>query len=109
MTTRADMAGQLALSPVSATKTYVVEAHTPSPAACLSDLPGQVEATEDAFLYRVATPKGLYWVDQLDERFWGSARQRHRPRRRNPTPSAHRRVASTGPRLADQRELASGV
>src|SRR5262249_35264294 len=64
------MAGQLALSPVSATKTYVVEAHTPEPAACLSDLPGRVEATEDAFLYRVATPKGLYWVDQLDERFW---------------------------------------
>ena len=55
MTTRADMAGQLALSAVSPTKTYVVEAHTRDPAAYLSDLPGRVEPTEDAFLFRVAT------------------------------------------------------
>ena len=70
MTTRADMAGQLALSAVSPTKTYVVEAHTSDPAAYLSDLPGRVEPTEDAFLFRVATDKGVYWVDQLDDRFW---------------------------------------
>ncbi|HZN20680.1 MAG TPA: hypothetical protein VFB84_21215 [Micromonosporaceae bacterium] len=70
MTTRADMAGQLALSPASSTKTYVVEAHTGDPAGCLSDLPGRVEATDDAFLFQVVTGKGVYWVDQLDERFW---------------------------------------
>ena len=58
MTNRADMSRQLALSSVSPVKTYVVEAHADDPAACLSDLPGRVEPTEDAFLFRVATAKG---------------------------------------------------
>ncbi|BCB84894.1 hypothetical protein Psuf_022070 [Phytohabitans suffuscus] len=70
MTTRADMAQGLALSSVSPTKTYVVEAHVDDPAACLTELPGRLEPTEDAFLFRLATAEGVYWVDQLDERFW---------------------------------------
>jgi hypothetical protein len=70
MRTRADMAAELALTPSSPTKTYVVEAHTDDPAASLSELPGTVESTEDAYLVRLRTREGVYWVDQLDERFW---------------------------------------
>jgi len=70
VTTRADMADDLALSSVSPTKTYVVEAHVDDPTACLSELPGRLEATEDVFLFRLVTAEGSYWVDQLDERFW---------------------------------------
>lgn len=68
--TRAQMGAELALSPSSPTKTYVVEVHAEDPAACLRDLSTHVEPTADAFLFRVHTEAGIYWVDQLDERFW---------------------------------------
>ncbi len=73
MTTRADMARDLLLSPSSPTKTFVLEVHTDEPEEYLRDIGGpyRVEPTEDAYLFRVHRPEGVLWVDQLDERFWG--------------------------------------
>lgn len=71
MTTRAAMADALALSPAQSTKTYVIESHVDDPVGCLSELAsGNVEQLADAYLFRVRTRLGLFWVDQLDERFW---------------------------------------
>ncbi len=72
MTTRADMAHELVLSPSSPTKTFVIEAHTEAPADFLRHTfsAGYVEPTEDVYLYKVHLKDGLLWVDQTDERFW---------------------------------------
>lgn len=72
MSTRATMAAELASNPASPTKTFVLEAHTDQPDAYLVDLAGpkQLETTDDAFLYKLHTPHGHFWVDQLDTRFW---------------------------------------
>ena len=72
MTTRADMARHLSLSPSSPTKTFVLEVHTDEPEEYLRDLVDSryIEPTEDAYLFRVHRPEGVFWVDQLDERFW---------------------------------------
>lgn len=69
--TRAAMLQALAFSPARPTKTYVVESHAQDPVDCLSELTsGQVEPLADAFLFRLPTPEGELWVDQLDQRFW---------------------------------------
>lgn len=69
--TRAAMLQALEFSPARPTKTYVVESHAQDPVDCLSELTsGQVEPLADAFLFRLRTPKGELWVDQLDQRFW---------------------------------------
>ncbi len=75
MITRADLPDVLTLDPVSPTKTFVVEAHPAGdPVALLEDIagPGNLQPTEDAFLYRMgmSDADGCFWVDQLDERFW---------------------------------------
>jgi hypothetical protein len=53
-------------------KTFVVEAHASASNEYLSELVGErnVERTDDAFLFRVLTDDGLFWVDQLNTRFW---------------------------------------
>jgi hypothetical protein len=53
----------------------VVEAHAKDdPAGLLEQISsnGRLEATEDAFLYRLWIPeqRDCFWVDQLDSRFW---------------------------------------
>ncbi|WP_430787632.1 hypothetical protein [Actinoplanes sp. G11-F43] len=72
MTSRASMAADLALSPSSPTKTFVLEAHTDDPGDYLRRLEGVVgvEESDDAFLLSVRTESGDFWVDQLDPRFW---------------------------------------
>ena len=69
--TRVAMFDALDFSAARPTKTYVIEAHVTDSVACLSDLAtSQVEQSEDAYIFRVATEAGVLWVDQLDERFW---------------------------------------
>lgn len=72
MATRADMAEALALDPTSPTKTFVLEVHTDDPSEYLADMVGQadLEATEDAYLFKARVGANVFWVDQLDERFW---------------------------------------
>lgn len=73
MTTRADLADHLNLSPTAPTKTYVLDVHTDDPDRYLADLVAGagVEATSDAALWGVHLPGGEdFWVDQLDSRFW---------------------------------------
>lgn len=72
MATRADMATTLALDPTSPTKTFVLEVHTDDPTAYLVDMVGRagLEATEDAYLFRAHVGENVFWVDQLNERFW---------------------------------------
>ncbi|MEV1109748.1 hypothetical protein AB0I95_13975 [Micromonospora sp. NPDC049751] len=72
MSSRAAMAEALTLNPASPTKTFVLEAHTDEPGAYLEDLAGQsnVEPTGDAYIYRLHTDNGSFWVDQLNPRFW---------------------------------------
>lgn len=73
MTTRADLADRLKLSPTAPTKTYVLDVHTDDPDAYLADLVtgAGIEATSDAALWGVHLPGGNdFWVDQLDPRFW---------------------------------------
>jgi hypothetical protein len=66
------MAGELALSSNSPTKTFVLEAHADDPAEYVSEVFGRntVENTKDAYLYKIHVDNGIFWVDQLDERFW---------------------------------------
>jgi hypothetical protein len=70
--TRAELPGQLHLSPTSPTKTFVLDVHTSEPAAYLAELVGSnnVEPTADASLFGAYLPEGAFWVDQLDSRFW---------------------------------------
>ncbi|HEX6077337.1 MAG TPA: hypothetical protein VFZ32_19020 [Micromonosporaceae bacterium] len=72
MSDRATMASDLALSPGSTMKTFVVEAHVNASEDYLFELAGKrnVERTDDAFLFRVHTDDGNFWVDQLNTRFW---------------------------------------
>jgi hypothetical protein len=72
MSARAAMADDLALDAGSPTKTFVLETHTDRPGTYLADLAGadNVEPTDDAFLFRVRTEHGRFWVDQLNGRFW---------------------------------------
>jgi hypothetical protein len=72
VTTRADMASRLELSPSSPTKTFVLEAHTAEPKELLLEMAGSgnVEDTEDAYLLRARIGPGIIWVDQLNPRFW---------------------------------------
>lgn len=72
MSARAAMAAELTLTPTSPIKTFVLEAHTDEPDAYLAELAGEgcVEATEDAYLFKVRTESGRFWVDQLNPRFW---------------------------------------
>lgn len=75
MITRADLPEVLTLDPASPTKTFVIEVHPAGdPVALLEEMagPGNLQPTEDAFLYRMGIPDadGCFWVDQLDERFW---------------------------------------
>jgi hypothetical protein len=65
------MGDALALDHARSTKTYVIESHADDPVGCLSELAsGNVEQMADAYLFRVRTTSGAFWVDQLDERFW---------------------------------------
>ncbi len=70
--TRASLSTRLELSPSNPTKTFVLDVHTTDPEAYLADLVGNgvIEATSDANLHGVHLPDGVFWVDQLDERFW---------------------------------------
>lgn len=72
MSDRATMASELALSPGLTMKTFVLEAHMNASDDYLSELAGKgnVERTDDAFLFRVHTDDGVFWVDQLNTRFW---------------------------------------
>lgn len=72
MTTRADMSAALTLDPAAPTKSFVLEVHTREPAAYLTDLvePDAIEATDDAYLFRAHAGPHVFWVDQLDDRFW---------------------------------------
>lgn len=72
MTNRATMAANLTLGPASPTKTFVLETHTDDPVGYLEDLagPGNVEQTDDAFLRRAQVDDEVFWVDQLNPRFW---------------------------------------
>src|SRR5262249_14958042 len=73
MTARAAMAEHLSLAGSTPTKTYVVEAHVADSEATLAklaDAPNGVRSTEDAFLSKINTANGIFWVDQIDGRFW---------------------------------------
>lgn len=72
MKTRSDMATTLSLDLASPTKTFVLEVHTDDPSACLADMVGasQLEPTEDAYLFQAHVGEQVFWVDQLDDRFW---------------------------------------
>lgn len=72
MATRADMGSALALDPTSPTKTFVLEVHSEDPSADLADMVGssRLEPTDDAYLFRAHVGEHLFWVDQLDDRFW---------------------------------------
>jgi hypothetical protein len=72
MARREDMRSALALDPTSPTKTFVLEVHTQEPVAYLADMVGKtaLERTDDAYLFRAYVGEGVFWVDQLDERFW---------------------------------------
>jgi hypothetical protein len=72
VTTRADMGNSLALDPSTPTKTFVLEVHSDEPSAYLAELVGSknLEATEDAYLFRAHLGDQSFWVDQLDDRFW---------------------------------------
>lgn len=73
MTTRSQMAEFLALSASSPTKTFVLEAHPKGDPATLlaefSEIEG-LTATDDAYLFQLNIADGVFWVDQLDGRFW---------------------------------------
>ncbi|MER7126726.1 hypothetical protein [Micrococcus luteus] len=73
MSTRAQMAESLAMSASSPMKTFVLEAHPQGdPAEFLAsfiDTEGLI-ATDDAYLFKLRTADGVFWVDQLDGRFW---------------------------------------
>lgn len=73
MITRAQMAEFLAMSASSPLKTFVLEAHPQGdPAEFLAgfiDAEG-LTATDDAYLFKLSTADGIFWVDQLDDRFW---------------------------------------
>ena len=71
-TARSDMAKALALDPASPTKTFVLEVHTSDPSEYLADMigPSDLEQTGDAYLYVAHVGDQVFWVDQLDERFW---------------------------------------
>ena len=76
MTTRADLSEILSADASTPTKTFVIEAHPASDSTLLlQELAGRpecLEATDDAFLFRLWVPEeqNCFWVDQLDERFW---------------------------------------
>ena len=71
-TARSDMARALALAPASPTKTFVLEVHTSDPSEYLAEMvgPSDLEQTSDAYLYIAHVGDQVFWVDQLDERFW---------------------------------------
>lgn len=72
MAGRGDMGSALALDPSSPTKTFVLEVHTEDSAGYLSDMVGStaLEVTDDAYLFRARVGEHVFWVDQLDDRFW---------------------------------------
>ncbi|MEV5408182.1 hypothetical protein AB0K60_04960 [Thermopolyspora sp. NPDC052614] len=73
MSSRAQMAEQLSMSPSSPTKTFVLEAHPQAdPLALLESLAegDRLVPTNDAYLFRLEIAEGGFWVDQLDGRFW---------------------------------------
>ncbi|MBG0813239.1 hypothetical protein [Planomonospora sp. ID82291] len=73
MSSRAQMAEHLSMSPSSPTKTFVLEVHPQGdPVAFLESFmeQGRLVATDDAYLFRLQTADGDFWVDQLDGRFW---------------------------------------
>lgn len=72
MVARGVMKSELALDATSPTKTFVLEVHTQEPADYLADMVGRssLEATDDAYLFRARVGENLFWVDQLDGRFW---------------------------------------
>ncbi|MEU8202924.1 hypothetical protein [Streptosporangium sp. NPDC049046] len=73
MTARTQMAEFLAMNASSPTKTFVLEAHPKGePAALLAEFSDMesLTATDDAYLFKLSTAEGIFWVDQLDDRFW---------------------------------------
>jgi hypothetical protein len=66
------MVAELTPGSATSTKTFVLEAHSDEPADYLGQLAGadSVEATDDAYLFKVHTETGRFWVDQLNPRFW---------------------------------------
>jgi hypothetical protein len=66
------MAADLSLDADSPTKTFVLEVHTDEPSSYLLDMVGSsnLEATDDAYLFRAHVGQHMFWVDQLDDRFW---------------------------------------
>jgi hypothetical protein len=72
VTTRADLSWQVPLDGGTPAKTFVLEVHTESADDYLQEIAVDclVEPTEDAYLSRVQTPAGDFWVDRLISRFW---------------------------------------
>ncbi|MFI7049043.1 hypothetical protein [Streptosporangium sandarakinum] len=73
MSIRAEMAESLAMSASSPMKTFVLEAHPQGdPAEFLASFidAEDLTATDDAYLFKLSTAGGIFWVDQLDGRFW---------------------------------------
>jgi hypothetical protein len=73
VTKRSDLGRLIPLDGPAPAKTFVLEVHTDDPAAYLSEIGERqfVEATDDAYLWRLAVPgSGEFLVDDLDRRFW---------------------------------------
>jgi hypothetical protein len=73
MTTRSELSVRVPVDGSVPAKAFVLEVHTDNPDAYLADIagPGNVQATDDAFLSHVlAPPGGDFWVDRLQPRFW---------------------------------------
>jgi hypothetical protein len=73
VTTRSDLARRLPLDGAVPAKSFVIEVHTDDPSEYLIQIAGanNVQATEDAYLWRVTVPRsGEFWVDRLNPRFW---------------------------------------
>lgn len=72
MITRSQLARELTLSASSPTTTYVLEVHADAGPELLEEIvgTGRVAETADAYLYTASVDDGMFWVDQIDDRFW---------------------------------------
>ncbi len=72
MTGRSDLSRQLPLDGTTPAKTFVLEVHADNAEDYLNQIADRfaVEPTEDAYLSRVQTQTGDFWVDRLNTRFW---------------------------------------
>src|SRR5258708_28902446 len=72
MTGRSDLSRWVPLDGATPAKTFVLEVHADDAAEYLTEIanPYAVDPTDDAYLSRVLTPEGEFWVDRLNSRFW---------------------------------------